>query len=91
MIIFLFLGGRWGDVLLCSILKFVIGLEEELVLGFYIYLLIVFVKNVFLVLIFNICINKLNLFILYGNMEVFFEDILFNFYDYVFCNVYFGF
>lgn len=71
MIFFLFLRGRRVVVLLCSILKFVIGLEEELVLGFYIYLLIVFVKNVFLVL-FNLCINRLNLFILYGNMEVFF-------------------
>lgn len=92
MIIFLFSGGRRGNVSLCSILKFATGSEEEPVLGFHIYPSIAFVKNASLVPTSTTCtcINKLNLPIPHGNMEVPSQDILFNLYDYAFCNAYFG-
>lgn len=83
-------GGRRGDVSLCSILKFATGSEEEPVLGFHIHPSIAFVKNASLVPTSNTCINKLNLPIPHGNMEVPSQDILFNLYDYAFCNAYFG-
>lgn len=87
---FLIFRRRKGGVSLCSILKFVTGTEEEPVLGFHIHPSIAFVKNASLVPTSNTCINKLNLSIPYGNMEVPSEDILFNLNDYAFCNAYFG-
>lgn len=81
-------GGRRGDVSLCSILKFATGSEEEPVLGFHTHPSIAFDAS--LVPTSNTCIYKLNLSIPHGNMEVPSEDILFNLYDYAFCNAYFG-
>lgn len=71
------------------VLKFVIVIEIEFILGYIIYLYIVFDKySVMCLLISNMCVNKLML--LVGGCM--FEDCeeVFKFFDYVFISEYFG-
>ena len=83
-----FLGGRRGDVSLAKILRFCTGSEEEPPHGYNIQPVVEFVERQSLLPTGNTSINKMQLTIPINNEPT--EDEMFNFFDFEFCNSYFG-
>nr|XP_011421014.2 uncharacterized protein LOC105323641 [Crassostrea gigas]XP_034302225.1 uncharacterized protein LOC105323641 [Crassostrea gigas]XP_034302226.1 uncharacterized protein LOC105323641 [Crassostrea gigas] len=80
--------GRRGDVTLAKILRFCTGSEEEPPLGYQIQPTMEFVERQSFLPTGNTCINKMQLTIPVNEEPT--EDALFNFFDFAFCNSYFG-
>lgn len=80
--------GRRGDVTLAKILRFCTGSEEEPPLGYQIQPTIEFVERQSFLPTGNTCINKMQLTIPVNDEPA--DDALFNFFDFAFCNSYFG-
>lgn len=83
-----FLGGRRGVDSLAKILRFCTGSEEEPPLGYNIQPVVEFVERQSLLPTGNTSINKMQLTIPINNEPT--EDEMFNFFDFAFCNSYFG-
>ncbi|CAG2233891.1 unnamed protein product [Mytilus edulis] len=83
-------GGRRGDVNLAKVLKFATSVEEEPILGFTLHPSLHFSERKSHLPTGNTCINRLMLTVPENGGKLPEEDVLFNFFDYAFCNAYYG-
>ncbi|XP_062606328.1 G2/M phase-specific E3 ubiquitin-protein ligase-like [Saccostrea cucullata] len=80
--------GRRGEVTLARILQFCTGCEEEPPLGYTMQPTIEFIERESFLPTGNTCINKMQLTIPIHDMPT--DEAMFHFFDFAFCNTYFG-
>ncbi|XP_052105699.1 uncharacterized protein LOC127738473 [Mytilus californianus] len=82
--------GRRGDVNLAKILKFGTSVEEEPILGFSMHPSLHFSERISYLPTANTCINRITLTVPETEDQLPEDNVLFNLFDYAFCNTYYG-